>query len=141
MTLHRSLRPLALTIVLLAAALALLTATKSADAHPLGNFTVNRYTRIEVYADAVRLHYVLDMAEIPTFQEFGDIDTDGDGEINPGENQAYASGEAEDLLKSAQLTIDGSPVQPSVRTTNLIFPEGQGGLDTLRLTFTADVPA
>ena len=141
MNLRRSLLPITLAVMLFTVGLALFTTTYSADAHPLGNFTVNRYTRIEVYADAVRLYYVLDMAEIPTFQEFGDIDTDGDGEINPSENQVYASGEAEDLLTSAQLTIDGSPVRPSVRTTNLTFPEGQGGLDTLRLTFTADVPA
>ena len=40
-----------------------------ADAHPLGNFTVNRYARIELYSDAVRVRYVLDMAEIPAFQE------------------------------------------------------------------------
>ena len=46
----------------------------TALAHPLGNFTVNRYARIELYRDAVDIHYVLDLAEIPTFQALPDIE-------------------------------------------------------------------
>src|SRR6478672_8160917 len=38
-------------------------------AHPLGNFTVNRYSRIEIGPERVQVQYVLDMAEIPAFQE------------------------------------------------------------------------
>ena len=40
-----------------------------AGAHPLGNFTVNRYARVEVSGPLVRVYYVLDEAEIPTFQD------------------------------------------------------------------------
>ena len=40
----------------------------SADAHPLGNFTVNHLTQVAVSDDAVELRYILDIAEIPTFQ-------------------------------------------------------------------------
>ena len=38
-------------------------------AHPLGNFSISYYTSIQVERDAVVLHYVLDLAEIPSFQE------------------------------------------------------------------------
>ena len=38
-------------------------------AHPLGNFSISHYTSIRVERDAVELRYVLDLAEIPTFQE------------------------------------------------------------------------
>ena len=41
----------------------------SGDAHPLGNFTVNRFSAVELSGDRVYVKYVLDMAEIPTFQE------------------------------------------------------------------------
>ena len=41
----------------------------SAAAHPLGNFTVNRYSGIELAGNRVYVDYVLDLAEIPTFQE------------------------------------------------------------------------
>ncbi|HEU0020640.1 MAG TPA: hypothetical protein VFR55_03065 [Dehalococcoidia bacterium] len=48
-------------------------------AHPLGNFTINHYSRVELAADAVRLRYILDMAEIPAFQEMSEIDLNKDG--------------------------------------------------------------
>ena len=51
------------------AAAALAVARPPPAAHPLGNFTVNQYTRIEVARTACGCAYVLDLAEIPTFQE------------------------------------------------------------------------
>ena len=60
------------TAGLLVAAIALVLATAgTASAHPLGNFTVNHYAGIELAGDRVYVRYVLDLAEIPTFQ-FGD---------------------------------------------------------------------
>ena len=60
-----------------------------AAAHPLGNFTINRYSRL-VFADgAVRITYVLDLAEIPTFQQMKRLDADGDGALSPAEADAY----------------------------------------------------
>ena len=41
----------------------------AAAAHPLGNFTINRYSRVELSGDRLYVLYVLDMAEIPTFQQ------------------------------------------------------------------------
>jgi len=38
-------------------------------AHPLGNFSVNRYAAIRIEPEAIEVRYVVDMAEIPTFQE------------------------------------------------------------------------
>ena len=45
-----------------------LAAPVAASAHPLGNFTVNRYSELEVSGDRLYVVYVLDLAEIPTFQ-------------------------------------------------------------------------
>jgi len=44
--------------------------------HPLGNYSVNHYSRIEFEKSNINLRAVLDMAEIPTFQESQRIDTD-----------------------------------------------------------------
>src|SRR5207249_8915496 len=41
----------------------------TALAHPLGNFTVNRYSRLEVSSQQIRIRYVVDMAEIPRSEE------------------------------------------------------------------------
>ena len=46
-------------------------ATGEAMAHPLGNFSVNHLTEVEVSRDRVDALYILDQAEIPTFQERG----------------------------------------------------------------------
>src|SRR5689334_8124145 len=61
-----------------------------AAAHPLGNFTVNRYSGIDLAPGSVRITYVLDMAEIPTYQETPNIDSNGDGTITDAERQAWA---------------------------------------------------
>ena len=38
-------------------------------AHPMGNFSVNHYSRITFESDRVRINYFIDLAEIPTYQE------------------------------------------------------------------------
>ena len=47
--------------------------TGKAVAHPLGNFSVNHLTQVEISRDRVDALYILDQAEIPTFQERGSI--------------------------------------------------------------------
>ena len=60
-------------LALLAGCVAALSgiAAAPAAAHPLGNFSENHLTRVTVSADRLDLHYILDQAEIPTFQERG----------------------------------------------------------------------
>ena len=50
-------------------------------AHPMGNFSINHYSAISLQNDGVHLEYIVDMAEIPTFQEMQRADMDADGEI------------------------------------------------------------
>ena len=40
-----------------------------AAAHPMGNFSVNHYSKISLETDRVRVTYFIDLAEIPTYQE------------------------------------------------------------------------
>ena len=55
-------------LIILCAMAAALLAPVAAQAHPLGNFTINRFARVEVAGDRLYVRYVLDMAEIPTFE-------------------------------------------------------------------------
>ena len=57
-----------LAIVLVVATASAFALATSAKAHPLGNFTINRYSRIEPSRNRLYVLYVLDLAEIPTFQ-------------------------------------------------------------------------
>src|SRR5262249_48454743 len=38
-------------------------------AHPLGNFSISHYAGLRLTREGIELHYVLDMAEVPTFVE------------------------------------------------------------------------
>ncbi|HEY0583204.1 MAG TPA: high-affinity nickel-transporter, partial [Chloroflexota bacterium] len=91
----------------------------AASAHPLGNFTVNHYARIEPAADRVRVVYVLDMAEIPAFQEQPRLTPDPD---------AYATQRAEALLQNLHLTLNGTATPLRLEQRSLTFPPGAGNL-------------
>jgi ABC-type nickel/cobalt efflux system permease component RcnA len=141
--LFRSKKTLSALLLAVAAivALPLLTASSKAAAHPLGNFTINHYSRIELGPDALRLRYVLDIAEIPTFQERDAIDGNGDGSFSEVEKDAYLKDKVENLRHDLDLKLDGAAVVLSALDGNLSFPPGQGGLDTQRIEidFTAPV--
>lgn len=129
----------------LASAGVLLVATAAiASAHPLGNYTVNRAVVVTVTPDQVAIRYLIDMAEIPAFNEIAAVDANADGTTAPAEQDAYAAKTC--LLAGAnlELSLDMRPAE--VRTGELpaiSFPEGAGGLHTLRLecSFVSDLPA
>src|SRR5207244_11739626 len=109
MTFRLSATAAAITVSVLALVALALARPPHADAHPLGNFTVNRYSRLELYSDAIRVRYVLDMAEIPTFQEIDSIDLAGDGPPTASETEAYLSGKTAETLNRPHLTTHRSP--------------------------------
>jgi nickel/cobalt exporter len=104
-----------------------------ASAHPLGNFTINLYSGLVVEPGRLHVNYVLDMAEIPTFQEMPRIDADGDGTASPAERAAYAAAKARELVRGVSATVGGKPVVLHVVSSAMRFRPGQGGLPILRL--------
>jgi nickel/cobalt transporter (NicO) family protein len=102
--------------VLLVVAAALL-APAAAAAHPLGNFTINRFSRVEASGHRLYVRYVLDLAEIPTFQA-GHIDA-----------RAYARR----IARNAQLVVNGRVARLVPLGTALAQPRGAAGLRTTRL--------
>ncbi len=113
--------------------LALLASTTSVLAHPLGNFTVSQYVRIEPGPEAVRLIYVVDMAEIPAHTERAAIDANSDGALSPAEREAYSRRMAQQLAAGLHLQLDGQRQSLLVESVELAFPPGQASLPTLRL--------
>jgi nickel/cobalt transporter (NicO) family protein len=113
-------------VVVLAAAAALL-APAAAHAHPLGNFTINRFARAEVAGHRLYVRYVLDMAEIPTYQARQQgVDAD-----------VYAR----QLARRLHVSLDGHAVTLAPVSHALAFPIGVGGLHTLRLELLLRGPA
>jgi nickel/cobalt transporter (NicO) family protein len=112
-----------------------------AGAHPLGNFTMNLYSGIQVMPERFEVEYVLDMAEIPTFRAKRIIDADRDGEISGDERAAWADRTARDLAAGITLSVDGRPTKVELVSRSLRLLPGQGGLDILRLEATYAAPA
>jgi nickel/cobalt exporter len=129
-----------LTLATLAALVWGLVTPQAAAAHPLGNFTVNHYSRIELYGDRVRVRYVIDMAEIPAFQAMSGIDLDKDGRVSADENVQYRQAAVEDVRRGLALEVNGTPVSLKTLDSELTFPAGQGNLETLRLTAWFEAP-
>ncbi|HEY5869372.1 MAG TPA: sulfite exporter TauE/SafE family protein [Candidatus Tectomicrobia bacterium] len=121
-------------VVIILCAAILLSAMRGASlAHPLGNFTVNHFARIEIGAERVTIHYVLDMAEIPTFQEKQAIDVDGDGLTSTAELNTYLERVAQQYARGIRVDIDGRHLTLEAAAKNLSLPPGAGGLPTLRV--------
>ena len=104
-------------VLLALIALTALVLPGAALGHPLGNFTVNRYSEIVLSGDRIYVRYALDLAEIPTVQEGSTVRAPG-----------FAAEVAERLV----LEVEGRrvplvPLQHAVRAR-----PGAGRLDTLR---------
>ena len=101
-----------------------------AEAHPLGNFSVNHLAVVSVARDRVDVRWILDQAEIPTFQERG-LSRD---QVLARKRAAAQAGLA--------LRLDGEPVAlRPVGAGRISFPPGQGGLRLTRVELRFRAPA
>jgi nickel/cobalt transporter (NicO) family protein len=96
-----------------------------AKAHPLGNFTVNRHSEVELSGDRAYVLYVLDMAEIPTFQARSQVRTMG--------RTRYGEMLAARIGRGLELRVGGRLLGLHELRHELAFPPGQAGLRTTRL--------
>src|SRR3990172_7229516 len=127
----------AILILILIAAHALVQA---ASAHPLGNFTINHYAGLRISREAVFVEYILDMAEIPAFQEIAALDANGNGQAEYEEKAGYHPAKCASLRQALELRLNGRPVPLILESSTLEFPPGVGGLPTLRLTCIFNAP-
>ena len=111
------------------------------DAHPLGNFTVNRYSRVEVGGDGIRIRYVLDLAEIPSVQETQIADLNHDGVVSATEWDAYKARRVEEIRANLDLAVDGTPLQLQTDETSLSTPVGQANIPLIRIEAWFRAPA
>jgi nickel/cobalt exporter len=107
---------------LFAALLALMALPAVADAHPLGNFSINHLDVVSVSRDGVDVRYVLDQAEIPTFQERG------------LSRAAILARKRSEVAHRLTLAVDGTPRRLVLAPGGVLaFRPGQGGLPTTRV--------
>ncbi|MGA8440105.1 MAG: hypothetical protein WB762_05255 [Candidatus Sulfotelmatobacter sp.] len=123
---HRRLRTILFLFVLILSG-------ATSFAHPMGNFSVNHYSKVTIQPGSVEVFYLIDMAEIPTFQETRQF------AISRAVDDPQASGyldRQEELLKEGLcLLSDGQPVRLDTQSRHLTFAGGAGGLPTMKLGF------
>lgn len=128
--------------ILLIALVSCLSVPTVAMAHPLGNFTVNHFARLQIVPDQIGVEYVVDMAEIPAFRALQKADSNHDRRTTDLELQTYLEQITPDYLKGLELQVDQHPITLQLQTRQISRPPGVGGLSTLRLEWqlTAKLP-
>ncbi|MFK0111062.1 nickel transporter [Streptomyces sp. NPDC091217] len=123
----------AAAVLTAACALTLLPAA-AASAHPLGNFTVNKYDGLVAAPGQLRVDHFEDLAEIPATQAKPDLKRLGTAK--------WAEQRCTTAADGSKLTVDGTATPLTVRTSHAELRPGQAGLNTLRVEcrFTAPLP-
>lgn len=121
-------------LVRLAGALLLsLCFARGAFAHPMGNFSVNHYSKISLGSDGVTVRYIIDLAEIPAYQEM----QQGNVPANAADTEVtrFVGARGAQLGGGLRLVFNGKPVELRLRSSQVIFPPGAGGLPTMKMGF------
>ncbi|MFF3410067.1 sulfite exporter TauE/SafE family protein [Streptomyces sp. NPDC002742] len=132
----RAQRLLAVCGTILTAACALvLVPSGQASAHPLGNFTVNRYDGLVAAPGQLRVDHVEDLAEIPATQAKPDIKRLGMTD--------WARQRCETAAHGSEVTVGGRTVTLTAGASRAHLRPGQAGLNTLRVEcrLTAPLPS
>ena len=118
----------------------LLSLVPPAFAHPMGNFSVNHYSRITLERDGIVIQYLVDLAEIPAYQELqqGNITATPN---DPAVTRFIAARGAE-LGRGLILEVNGQQIPLRLISSGVVFPPGAGGLPTMKMGFVyeADYP-
>jgi nickel/cobalt exporter len=111
-------------------------------AHPLGNFSVNQYSRLEVEMRRIKIRYVLDLAEIPTFQEQMIIDRNRDGTMAEDELETYVNALTPLISSNLILLLNDESLQIKASKSTAKIEIGVGNLPTLKIfwDFVAEFP-
>jgi hypothetical protein len=113
----------------------------------MGNFSINHYTAITAVGDRLRMLSIVDLAEIPTFQELNTLSVrtgiaglaaDPNGRLTPSARASYLAGESTMLARGLHLSADGRAMPLRLVASDLRFLPGAGGLPTERIYLALD---
>ncbi|MEC4019129.1 nickel/cobalt transporter [Streptomyces sp. H27-D2] len=127
--------------LMLTFAAAVLCGAPVAEAHPLGNFTVNHYDGFRLYRDRIEVSAVVDRAEIAAAQERPAVDTDHNGTVTKAERAAHAQGQCADLRRKVTAQVNGEPSRWRVTDSTFVHRPGEAGLTSSRLHCELTAPA
>ncbi|MBN2326307.1 MAG: hypothetical protein JXR73_04070 [Candidatus Omnitrophica bacterium] len=112
--------------------------------HPLGNFSLNHYTLIQLKPGELITQHVLDLAEIPSYNELANLDVDSDNLVSEEEMEAYKRSFDKRYLPNYTFALaeeGGDPIAltPEIIAKNIVLSQGQGALTCLQLQLTCAI--
>jgi ABC-type nickel/cobalt efflux system permease component RcnA len=106
----------------------------------MGNFSISHYARLTLGGEAIDLLYIIDMAEIPTFQEKASLDLDSNGTIEPEERNDYLRRKVAGLTDSLLIYLNGNRLNPTKVSQQVDLIPGGLNLPTLKITLQYRLP-
>jgi nickel/cobalt exporter len=119
-------------------AMALAVCAAGLFAHPMGNFSVNHYARVEPAARGIQVLYVLDLAEIPTFELLQKWNLTATSPRDQIERQAAI--QAREWAQNLSISANGRTVAPQLRSTKVTMADGAGGMQVMRVDMQLRLP-
>jgi ABC-type nickel/cobalt efflux system permease component RcnA len=104
-----------------------------AFAHPMGNFSISHYAGIRIESGELEISYLIDMAEIPTFQEMQQSGITG--RLDDPHLTSYLAMKAREFGNGLKLSINGQTLRLRSVSQQVIFPPGAGNLPTMKFGF------
>ncbi|MBV9746559.1 MAG: hypothetical protein JO099_22605, partial [Acidobacteriia bacterium] len=117
--------------------LAFWMACLAGSAHPMGNFSINHYSRLHFQESGAELTYVLDLAEIPTFELLGQWQIDWRQETAL---TARCKLQAREWLGNLVILQSERRVPLRLTSVSAKAVEGAGALPILRVVLTGKAP-
>src|ERR1700728_1106749 len=111
----------------------MLCSAATSFAHPMGNFSINHYAKLKIDQRSIEIRYLIDLAEIPTFQEIRQFDITPAPE-DPSTSR-YLERQEEVFKEGISLESDGQAVRLATISRQVVFSDGAGGLPTMKIGF------
>jgi len=119
---------------------ALCLVTAAVFSHPMGNFSISHYSQLTFSPQTIDLLYLIDMAEIPAFQEKPLVDLNGNGTLEAGEREAYLSRKVGDLTEGLVVKLNGTRCALTPMSQQLELLPGGLNLPTLKISLKYEIP-
>lgn len=100
-----------------------------AQAHPLGNFTINHLAKVRTDAHGLTIRYIVDMAEIPTFQVMRARSIEANQHLDRLND--WAKEEITVVKSGLDIRADGTPLELLADPPQVSTRPGAGGLPTI----------
>ncbi|MFH1540198.1 MAG: high-affinity nickel-transporter [bacterium] len=126
--------------ILFAVSLSFLAAPAPLLAHPMGSSSTNEFSAVRLEPGEIRVLYILDLAEIPSYPELKRIDENEDKNYSQDELQRYAGKVGGMLADALELTLDGKPLRLTLEKTTAQALPGLPGLMTVRTELELSAP-